>query len=191
MSFLSKSTGQTVGKTAQHETDGNVDVLPKNTRVTAAVDDVQWREPSEGEAADGEPNDQINIQWRIQGGQFDNKVIFQKLRVLANDEKKRDNALDFYAATDTILNEGFLLDMGEEPTDDELLKAWMGKKADLVLDVWTQGKGADRKQGNFVKAVYAAGTGGSVEGEGRRRRRTETTEDPAQQEAPRRRRRTS
>lgn len=198
MTFLTKSTGETTQKQTTHQTDSNNDPMPKNSVVNAAVESVRWQAPSDQEIDEGDDNDQINVMWRVVGGQFDNRVVFQKLRVLSADGKKRDNALDFYAAQDTILNEGFLLEMGEEPTDEELEKAWTGKQAQLTLDVWFKGKGKDKEPGgNYVKAVSPVGqvpAGDAAEG-GRRRRRASTEETTPAETTPepttRRRRRSA
>lgn len=187
MSFLTKSTGQAVQKIAEHKTNAG-DVMPNNTRVTCAVESVEWRSPAPTDLAKG-PEwdvDHVNVTWRVQKGPFENQVIFQKMHVLSPDEKKRDNALDFYAATDTILNESLLLEMGEEPSDEELERAWSGKTADLVLGIW-KGKDAQGQatQGNFVKGVFPANSGGAVsETGGRTRRRAGAAESPAAGSAP-------
>lgn len=177
MSFLTKSTGQVVEKIAEHKTNGG-DTLPNNTRVTCAVESVEWRSPAPDDLAKG-PEwdvDHINNTWRVQKGPFENQVIFQKLHVLSPDVKKRDNALDFYAAADTILNESLLLEMGQEPTDDELAQAWTGKTADLILGVWKgKNKEGQPTTGNFVKGIFPANSGGGeIAGGETRTRRTRT-----------------
>lgn len=185
MGFLSRSDGQNVGKQESYESNF-IEVLPKGTRITAIAEVTEWRGPSDIQIdefvkkfglsmEEAETIDVISVQWRAEGGQFDGRVVFQKLHVLSPDPKKRDSNLDAYAAVDTILNEGLLLELGEEPSDEELERAWCGKKADLVLGVWKSGKGADMQSGNFVQGVFPAGSGGTLQAGangGRQRRST-------------------
>lgn len=190
MSFLKKSDGQNVQRKTEHTSGGDNSVFPEGTVAICACETAEWKAPSDRELDENaDAQDRIGLMWRVQGGDFDNRAGFQTVRVLDEDEKQRDKALEWYAALDTILNEGLLLEMGEEPSDRDLEKAWLGKRAEITWGIWYNGKGASRTPGgNYPKHIVAVGDSAPAAGSGGRRRRSTEAAEPAAEEQPRRRR---
>lgn len=183
MSFLKKSDGQNVQRKTEHTGGGSL--IPKNAVTVCALENVEWKSPSDGELKDNpDAQDVISLMWRVIGGNHDGLVGFQKLKVLDETEKTRDSALEWYAAIDTILNEGLLLEMGEEPEDGDLEKGWLNKRAEITWDVWNFGG----REGNNPKHITQLGDSAPATGSGSRRRRSTEAAEPAAEEQPRRRR---
>ena len=96
----------------------------------------------------------INVRWDVIDGEFQKRVIFQKIKVSSAQEKTRDNAIDMLAAIDMNASGGKLMTLGREPSDMELMTLLANKPMHLRLRVWTsQDKTAS---GNWIDAVSSA-----------------------------------
>lgn len=120
---------------------GAMDPIPDNTDVLAAPDEVKW---------DSYEGDQyISIRWTIlKPSEYQNRKIFQKIKVFEQDKAKADKAKRMLAAIDANAG-GMLRAAGVQPTDDLLVKALTNKQMIIKLMVWE----INDKKGNWVCAV--------------------------------------
>lgn len=139
MSFFSGiNTQQTT-----FELGGSVDLIPKNTRVVATVE----------EAKNDSYNDEkyINLKWRVNlPKEFANRVIFQKLKVYT--AEKQQKAREMLAAIATNAGGRLFQAMqagNEEMPSDASLQSLCNSPMVLLLDVWE----LEEKSGNWVRSV--------------------------------------
>ena len=159
MSFWTKSTGETLSKqtaTAEFQAQTDLPPIPDKTIVKAAATEIKWdlftKDSPDGKTLNGERY--INIRWDVIDGEFQKRVIFQKIKVSSAQEKTRDNAIDMLAAIDMNASGGKLMTLGREPSDMELMTLLANKPMHLRLRVWTsQDKTAS---GNWIDAVSSA-----------------------------------
>ena len=159
MSFWTKSTGETLSKqtaTAEFQTQTELPPIPDKTIVKAAATEIKWdvfhKDSPDGKTLNGERY--INIRWDVIDGEYEKRVIFQKIKVTSLQEKTRDNAIDMLAAIDMNASGGKLMTLGREPSDMELMTLLANKPMHLRLRVWTnQDKTAS---GNWIDAVSSA-----------------------------------
>lgn len=118
----------------------DIEPIPKGTTVLAAIESIKWSE-YQGERY-------IDAAWAVLDGEYKGRKIFQKLRVVDSDDKKKERALRMLAAIDKN-GGGHLFAAGTEPTDESLQRALANKMMRLKLDVWNM----EGKSGNFVCAV--------------------------------------
>lgn len=120
---------------------GDFDPIPAKTQVLALPCEVKW-DTYEGESY-------ISIQWNIlQPSEYKNRRIFQKIKIMQTDAKKREKALKMLAAIDYNAKGG-LVQSGKKPDDAMLQKALLNKPMVLLLQVWD----IDGKKGNWISAV--------------------------------------
>lgn len=114
MSFFTLSTGQQVVSNGTMEMGGgDIEPIPANTNVLAAIDEAKWEE------YDGEQL--INLRWNVlQPSEYANRKIFHKLKVKDSNPNRRDKALSMLAAIDVNAG-GKIVASGREPTDQDLL----------------------------------------------------------------------
>lgn len=162
MSFWTKSTGETLSKqtaTAEFQAQTDLPPIPDKTIVKAAATEIKWdlftKDSPDGKTLNGERY--ISIRWDVIDGEFQKRVIFQKIKVSSAQEKTRDNAIDMLAAIDMNASGGKLMTLGREPSDMELMTLLANKPMHLRLRVWTsQDKTAS---GNWIDAVSSAKCG--------------------------------
>src|SRR5699024_3912935 len=123
--------------------------IPNNTGCIAAIKEAGWQEYN-GERY-------INLQWQVLApSEYKNRVIFQKVRVLDNHNKKADKAKRMLAAIDTNAG-GHLLKLEQAPTYLDLMNALVGKMmAGKVMDWEMEIQGEERK-GNWIATVAPKG----------------------------------
>jgi len=119
---------------------GDFELIPAGTQLKACIDDAAWE--------DYESDFFINLTWSVLEGEFENRKVFQKVRVRDNDPKKRDKALRMLAAIDANAG-GKLIASGAEPDDNALQAALVNKPMIIKVDIWEYN---DRK-GNWVQKV--------------------------------------
>ena len=159
MSFWTKSTGETLSKqtaTAEFQAQTDLPPIPDKTVVKAAATEIKWdvftKDSPDGKTLNGERY--VNVRWDVIDGEFQKRVIFQKIKVSSAQEKTRDNAIDMLAAIDMNASGGKLMTLGREPSDMELMTLLANKPMHLRLRVWTsQDKTAS---GNWIDAVSSA-----------------------------------
>lgn len=141
MSFWNLSDNTAIENTGTFESGGgDFEPIPANTQLKACIDDAAWD--------DYEGDQFINITWTVLEGEFENRKVFQKVRVRENDPKKRDKAIRMLAAIDANAG-GKLMASGQEPDDNALQMELVNKPMVIKVDVWEMG---DRK-GNWVQKV--------------------------------------
>ena len=119
---------------------GDFEPIPAGTQLKACIDDAAWD--------DYEGSYFINLTWSVLEGEFENRKVFQKVRVRDNDPKKRDKALRMLAAIDANAG-GKLMESGAEPDDNALQSSLVNKPMIIKVGVWEMN---DRK-GNWVQKV--------------------------------------
>lgn len=146
MSFFKLSTGATAQSDGNFESGGgNLDPIPEGTKLRTIITEAKW--------AEYQGDRYINLRHDVADGEFKKRVIFQKLRVLDADSKKRDKALMMLAAIDANCG-GKLALLDDEPSDIDLLKALANKPLLCRVGVWEM----NDKSGNYIQAVQSAGT---------------------------------
>lgn len=134
---------------------GDIEPIPAKTQVLAAPDEASWYEPQDG----SEPF--ISIRWSVlQPKEYENRKVFQKLRVNDDDKKKAEKARRMLAAIDANAG-GKLMAAGVEPNDEALTVNLVNKMMLLNLQVWEMEIQGETKRGNWVSAV-APKAGGSA-----------------------------
>ena len=119
---------------------GDFEPIPAGTQLKACIDDAAWD--------DYEGSYFINLTWSVLEGEFENRKVFQKVRVRDNDPKKRDKALRMLAAIDANAG-GKLMESGAEPDDNALQSSLVNKPMIIKVGVREMN---DRK-GNWVQKV--------------------------------------
>lgn len=152
MNFWTTSDGSDVGNSNTYENSNDLAPIPDKTSVLFAVEEAKWDTTQQGERF-------ISTKWRVAAPQpYGNRVVFHKLRVYSNDDKKADKAKRMLAAIDANAG-GKLRQLNHEPTDQDLMLALVGKPMGGKLGVWeTEDKSAS---GNWIMAVSPATRGGA------------------------------
>lgn len=132
------------------ETDGkfeeeSLEPIPKGTQVVAYIEDAQIDEGNEDYGTERH----IKLQWRIhKPEEYQNRVIFQKVRVWHDDRSKQERAMRILAAIDKNCGGG-LASLSQEPGPSDLQQHLLQKPMIIKLDVWEFGD----RTGNWVQAV--------------------------------------
>jgi hypothetical protein len=141
MSFFKKSTGEV----AQPQTtfdQSAPELIPDSTTLHCLVKEAKINISSEY-------GDTLQIQWQcVAPQQYANRVVFQSVKLFDGDPKKRDKAIDMFAAIDTNATGGKLLESGQEP-NNMTLQQWTGKQMLIKAQIWEM----DGRKGNWISAV--------------------------------------
>lgn len=126
----------------------NLPPIPKNTKVLAICE--------KAENKTFENDTYINLQWRIhQPQEFNNRVIFQKLKVYQGDQvdKHRQMLAAIGANAGGKLFQ-LMQQSGEtEPSDMTLQAGLTNVPMVLLLDVWEMEINGEKRSGNWVRMV--------------------------------------
>lgn len=154
MSFWDLNDGGTVDNGAEYEMQGgDLEPIPANTGCIAAIEEAKWDE-FEGDRY-------ISLKWRVaKPGAYNNRVIFQKVKVYGTSRDKdpeatSDKAKRMLAAIDTNAG-GKLMKVEGEPTDQDLMTALMGKMMAIKVMVWKMEIDGEKRSGNWISAVAPA-----------------------------------
>jgi len=129
------------------ELGGELEPIPAKTQVLAYIEDIKWDEYGDDEY--------INIQWKVlKPEEYKGRVVFQKLKVKDADAKKRERAVRMLMAIDHNAKGG-LVELGVEPTTEQLVTGLGNKPMLLMLQIWqiTDERTGETKKGNWVSAV--------------------------------------
>lgn len=159
--------GLSTGEDATTKTDGSFDAgggnmqpIPNDTSVLAAIDEAKWDKDQNG-------NRFISLRWSVlQPEEFENRKVFQKLWVLDDEPKakdpvkKRDKAKLMLGAIDMNAG-GKLLAKPVMPTDEALTLHLTNKPMIIKVMVWSMRDQAtgDMNSGNWVGAVSSRQSG--------------------------------
>lgn len=159
--------GLSTGEDASTKTDGSFDAgggnmqpIPNDTSVLAAIDEAKWDKDQNG-------NRFISLRWSVlQPEEFENRKVFQKLWVLDDEPKakdpvkKRDKAKLMLGAIDMNAG-GKLLAKPVMPTDEALTLHLTNKPMIIKVMVWSMRDQAtgDMNSGNWVGAVSSRQSG--------------------------------
>lgn len=156
MSFFNEEQAKTG---SDYEAGTSFEPIPEGTSVKAMVEDAQVKE--------WEGDKYINLRWTVLAPEsYNNRKVFQKVKVWDADSKKADKAKRMLAAIDSNCG-GKIVTANKEPDDALLQQALLNKPMVLKLGVWDltdEGKG----NGNWIMAVSST--------------QTDTTPAPAQDE---------
>mgnify|MGYP005988194959 CR=1 FL=1 len=163
MSFWNTSEGESVADTGT-EFDaggGNMEPIPNNTDVMAAIDEAKW------DNKDG--NEYISLRWSVLKPEaYINRKVFQKLWVKDLDPsaaerdhgkavKKTDKAKRMLSAIDANAG-GKLVASGQMPDNDALQMHLMNKPMVIKCMVWEMtGSDGQAASGNWIAAVSPKG----------------------------------
>lgn len=125
---------------------GNMEPIPSNTQVKAAIDEAKW------DSYDGE--EYISLRWSVLAPEeYKNRKVFQKVRVLDSESKKKDKALRMLAAIASNAGGG-LLKVEGQPNDADLQKNLLMKPMAITLQVWEIEKDdGSIMNGNWIQQV--------------------------------------
>lgn len=141
MSIWNLSDNQRVTADASFEVSGGaMEPIPANTLLKAMIDEAKWDE-FQGDRY-------VSLRWSVVDGEFKNRKIFHKIRVLDNDTKKRDKAVRMLAAIDANSG-GKLMSLGRDPEDNDLAANLCYKPMAIRVQIWE----IDGKSGNWVSMV--------------------------------------
>jgi len=135
---------------------GNMQPIPSDTNVLAAIDEAKWAKNQKGEEF-------ISLRWSVIGPEeFANRKVFQKLWVTDSDSRgdigkaiaKRDKAKKMLAAIDSNAG-GKLLAKPVMPTDESMTLHLTNKPMIIKVMLWemTDRMTGDVARGNWVGAV--------------------------------------
>lgn len=158
MSFwnLSDNTSAAQNVTGAFETGGgDMEPIPANTQLNAMIEEASWDEY--------EGNRHIKLKWRVLGGEYAKRVIFQKIHVFGNPTAKdvkanADRAKRMLAAIDANAG-GQLMQVQAEPSDMDLARCLANKMMTIMVQVWKIESNGEEKTGNWVGAVAPRGQG--------------------------------
>jgi len=161
--FWGLSTGEDVAsKTEDGSFDkggGNMQPIPDNTSVLAAIDEAKWDKDTNG-------NRFISLRWAVlQPEEFENRKVFQKLWVLDDKPnskdavKTRDKEKLMLGAIDRNAG-GKLLAKPGMPTDEAMTLHLTNKPMIIKIMVWNMRDQAtgDMNSGNWVSRVDSKAT---------------------------------
>lgn len=138
--FWQLSDGSQFDNSGDFEAGNTLAPIPDGSTLYAAIKEAKW-ESYEGEEF-------IKVQWQILKPQeYNNRVVFQKIRVNEKDKTKRDKALRMLNAID--INSGSKLPRDREPADVDLAQCWTRKMMTIKVKVWEQ----NGNSGNWIVAV--------------------------------------
>lgn len=141
MNFFTTSDNQAINNQSTFDMGGGgFDPIPNNTQLKVIIEEAKWDEY--------EQDRYISLKWSVIDGEFKNRKIFQKIKVLEQDPKKSDKAKTMLAAIDSNAG-GALMSAGVMPDDMSLSINLMNKPMAIVVAIWE----IDDKKGNWVKAV--------------------------------------
>ncbi len=157
--FWNLSDGEDASTSTNGEFDaggGNMEPIPPETSVLAAIDEAKWDKDQQG-------NRFISLRWNVLAPEeFDNRKVFQKLWVLDADPRakadkvaaKRDKAKRMLAAIDTNAG-GKLLAKPVMPTDEALTLHLTNKPMVVKVMLWSMRDNmtGEMMRGNWIGAV--------------------------------------
>lgn len=157
--FWNLSDGEDASRSTNGEFDaggGNLEPIPSDTSVLAAIDEAKWAQDSSG-------NRYISLRWTVLAPEeYDNRKIFQKLWVLDADPRakadkiaaKRDKAKRMLAAIDSNAG-GKLLAKPIMPTDEAMTLHLTNKPMVVKVMEWKMRDQmtGEEMRGNWVGAV--------------------------------------
>ena len=161
--FWGLSTGEETSTKTDGSFDaggGNLQPIPNETSVLAAIDEAKWDKDANG-------NRFISLRWSVlQPEEYDNRKVFQKLWVLDDEPKakdpvkKRDKAKLMLGAIDMNAG-GKLLAKPVMPTDEAMTLHLTNKPMIIKVMVWSMRDSmtGDMARGNWVGAVSSRQTG--------------------------------
>ena len=161
--FWGLSTGEETSTKTDGSFDaggGNLQPIPNETSVLAAIDEAKWDKDTNG-------NRFISLRWSVlQPEEYDNRKVFQKLWVLDDEPKakdpvkKRDKAKLMLGAIDMNAG-GKLLAKPVMPTDEAMTLHLTNKPMIIKVMVWSMKDSmtGEIARGNWIGAVSSRQTG--------------------------------
>ncbi len=138
------------GKSAQEVAETQGASFEMNTKFMP-LPDKSWHNAicTGGKWDEYEDEEFIQLDWSIIGAElpFENRKVFQKIKVNAEKDTSRDNAIKMLIALNTLAG-AELLEIAN-PTDDDLDEAFNGTVCAIRTDLWV----INDNFGNFVGAV--------------------------------------
>lgn len=147
--FFNLSDGSAVEEATSFDGGGgNFDPIPSGTEAKAFIQEAKWKEASQYNDFEF-----ISLKWKICEGEYNNRVVFQKVKVCEADQEKRDKALKMLSAIDMIAGSPSLRDVQGKPTDRDLASCLLQKPMAIMLQAYD----FNDNKGNWVSAVSKLG----------------------------------
>lgn len=152
MSFLDFHNSQTGIDAGFFEEDNSFAPIPKDTQCLAVIEAAAWAEYN------GE--EYINTKWRIsQPEAYNNRLVWQKLRILDSDPAKKNRAERMLSAIAVNANNGAMIQAmiaakESNPSNNSLAQLNQGFMV-IKLGVWENKE--TNSSGNFIVAVAKHG----------------------------------
>lgn len=115
--------------------------IPANTEVICMIEEIVWKSFKNDRVTPPADDEFINVRYRVMGGDYDNRVIFQRLYVLGMVDKNESVNSDMIqnsglmlAAMDHLLNGGKICQLSHDPEDADLL-ALTNKKIKVTVGI--------------------------------------------------------
>lgn len=115
--------------------------IPKGSEIVCFVETAAWETMMNTRVKPAQEDEFIKIRYRVVGGEYDNRVLFQKLYVLGKVENDADknarseeHAWLMLAALDQICLGGSMAKLPHDPEDEDLAKL-CGKKVLVTVDI--------------------------------------------------------
>jgi len=141
MNFFTTSDNQAIQTNQSFDLGGgDFEPIPNNTQLKVLIDEAKWD--------DYEGDRYISLRWMVIDGEYKNRKIFQKVRVLDDNTTKADKAKTMLAAIDSNAG-GKLLANGVMPDDMALGLNLTNKPMAVVVAIWE----INDNKGNWIKAV--------------------------------------
>lgn len=160
MNFFDLSDGKSATETdGSFDTNPDIKPIPENTLVEAIAEVVKW------DTSDHFNGKFVSIRWSVlKPAEFENRKVFQKVKVFDDSAKVSDKAKRMLAAIDNNAG-GKLMALGKEPTDEDLARCLENRMMMLKLGIWQvkdDVTGDVTNEGNWVKAVSPRNAPGST-----------------------------
>lgn len=115
--------------------------IPKGTEVVCFVETIAWETMMNTRVTPPQQDEFVKVKYRVKGGEFDNRVLFQKLYLLGKvdqdaekNQRSEEHAWLMLAALDHICSGGQLAKLPHDPEDVDLAKL-CNKKILVTVDI--------------------------------------------------------
>lgn len=142
MSFWNSELGEISG-TAEHAFKTAYALIPRGTMHLARIDEFSKQQFAS--------DVYYSITWTITSGEYMNRKVFQKVRVFDENPQRRHRALNMMKFIYMLF--GIKPESNQEPGQHELNK-FVSKHAVIMVDQWQLEVNGEKKEGNFVSAIY-------------------------------------
>lgn len=152
MNFWTSGTGAVISGSPEAAFVKEMGVIPNNTTAIAKI--ISFTNVSKENKYTQSNDNYLSIVWKIQGGDFVNREVIQKIKCFDGKPEQIDRALNMLMLVTKLCGVG---PCSELPTD-EYLKLMNGKILGIKIREWSMPKadGSGIMEGNHVAEVHPA-----------------------------------